>query len=238
MKNIPMRRSLIFLSITVIIGFMFAIQFHTIHEPKARDTRDIWELRQDLEKVKKVQQELNNEIYKYEKLVDEYTGTDKKGKIEALKKTLEDLKKEAGITEVSGQGIVLTIEPLLNDEALVGHSAIKIQPELIRRLINELNTYGAQEIAIDGQRIINTSPIREVNGKTYVNDEPLSELPIKVKVIAMDAKKLNAEMLTSQSGEDFAREGLRIESEPKEIVTLPAYEHQIRVKFMETKEDM
>ncbi|WLD95070.1 DUF881 domain-containing protein [Alkalihalobacillus sp. AL-G] len=231
-----MRRSLVFFGITVIIGFMLAIQFYTIHEPKARDTRDIWELRKDLEKVKKVQQELNSEIYKYERLVDEYTGTDKQGQIETLEKTLKELKKEAGITEVSGQGIILTIEPLLNDEALIGQPAIKIQPELIRRLINELNTYGAQEISIDGERIINTSPIREVNGKTYINDEPLSELPIEVKVISMDAKDLHAEMLTSQSGEDFAREGLRLESALKDIITLPAFEHQIRVKYMQQKE--
>ncbi|WP_257350549.1 DUF881 domain-containing protein [Pseudalkalibacillus decolorationis] len=232
-----MRKRLIFLITTVIIGFMVAIQFHSTQEPKARDTRDIWELRQDVEKVKKVQQELNSEIYKYEQLIEEYSGTGEEGQIDTLKETLKELKKEAGITEISGQGIVLTIEPLLNDEDLVGHSAFRIQPELIRRLINELNTYGAQEISIDGERIVNTSPIREVNDKTYINDEPLSGIPIEIKVITLDAKKLHAEMMTSQSGEEFAREGLRLSSRIESIVTLPPYEHQIRVKYMEQKEE-
>lgn len=34
--------------ITLIVGFMIAVQFQTIKEPVVRDTRDTWELREDL----------------------------------------------------------------------------------------------------------------------------------------------------------------------------------------------
>ena len=38
--------------ITLIIGFMMAIQFQTVKEPVVRDTRNTWELREDLLKKK------------------------------------------------------------------------------------------------------------------------------------------------------------------------------------------
>ncbi|MGP4080326.1 DUF881 domain-containing protein [Pseudalkalibacillus sp. R45] len=232
-----MKRRIKFFIMTMIVGFMLAVQFHTNQEPVVRDTRDIWELRNDLESQKQIQQELYAEIYKYEQLIDEYSDSDKDGQLETLEETLADLKKDAGLTEVSGQGIELTIEPLLNDEDLVGKAAYSIHPELLRRLINELNSYGAEEIAIDGERIINTSPIREVNGKTYINDKPISPIPIKVKVLTRDPGKLHTEMLTSQSGEDFARENLLLSSELVGEVSLPPYNQQLRVKFMKEKED-
>ncbi|WP_221564102.1 DUF881 domain-containing protein [Alkalihalobacillus sp. TS-13] len=232
-----MKRRFKFFIMTMIVGFMLAVQFHTNQEPVVRDTRDIWELRNDLERQKQIQQELYAEIYKYEQLIDEYSDSDKEGQLETLEQTLADLKKDAGLTEVSGQGIELTIEPLLNDKDLVGKSAFSIHPELLRRLINELNSYGAEEIAIDGERIINTTPIREVNGKTYINDKPISSIPIKVKVLTRNPGKLHTEMLTSQSGEDFARENLLLTSELVDEVSLPPYNQQLRVKFMKEKED-
>lgn len=230
-----MRRRLIFTVTTMILGFMLAVQFHTTQEPIVRDTRDIWELRQDLEQQKKVQQELYSEIFKNEQLIDEYSGESSENQLRTLEKTLSELKKDAGLTEVSGHGIVLTIEPLLNDENLAGTNVGTIHPELLRRLINELNTYGAQEMSIDGKRVVNTTPIREVNDKTYVNDEPLSPLPLKIKVLSNDSNKLHTEMLTSQSGDDFARENLLLTSKLVDNVRIPAYDKQIRVKYMEEK---
>ncbi len=230
-----MKRRFKFFIMTMIVGFMLAVQFHTNQEPIVRDTRDIWELRNDLESQKTTQQELFAEIYKYEQLIDEYSKSGTGGQLETLEETLADLKNDAGLTEVGGHGIELTIEPLLNDEELVGKPALSIHPELLRRLINELNGYGAEEISIDGERIISTTPIREVNGKTYINDKPISPLPVKVKVLSRDSDKLHKEMLTSQSGEDFARENLLLSPKPVDHVSLPAYSHQIRVKFMKEK---
>ncbi|WP_349410417.1 DUF881 domain-containing protein [Pseudalkalibacillus sp. SCS-8] len=232
-----MRRPLILTITTIILGFMLAVQFQTTREPIVRDTRDIWELRQDLEYQKKLQQELYNEIAKYEQLIDEYSKENAESQVKALEKTLEELKKDAGLTKVSGHGIILTIEPLLNDENLAGNEVPRLQPELLRRLLNEVNTYGADEIAIDGKRIINTSPIREVNGKTYVNDEPLSPFPIEIKILSKDSNRLHTEMVTSQSGEEFARENLLLTSELVDNVTVPPYQDQIRVKYMEEKGD-
>ncbi|MCQ6265704.1 DUF881 domain-containing protein [Fictibacillus sp. WQ 8-8] len=227
------KRKAIFAGVACILGVMLAIQFQTTNNPITRDTRDTWELRADLEKEKQRQQDLNNEIKKYQDLLDDYEQSRKKEKTEAMEKALNDLKEAAGLTEVSGQGILITIEPFNEGEAP------KLYPELIRRLINELNRYEAKDISVDGQRIISTTPIREVNGETYINNQPLGSFPIEIKVLSDDAQKLQNKIIASQSAEDFVRENLYIDSKPQNQLTLPAYDKPIRVKYMkQAKEEL
>ncbi|MDN4523509.1 DUF881 domain-containing protein [Fictibacillus fluitans] len=227
------KRRAVFSGVACILGLMLAVQFQTTNNPVTRDTRDTWELRADLEKEKQRQQDLNDEINKYQALLDNYEQSRKKEKIEAMQQALDDLKEEAGLTEVSGQGIVITIEPFNEGEMP------KVYPELIRRLINELNRYDAKDISVDGQRIITTTPIREVNGETYINNQPISSFPIEIKVLSDDAQKLQNKIIASESAEDFVRENLYIDSKPENQLTLPAYDKPIRVKYMkQAKEEL
>lgn len=39
--------------ISFIVGLMIAVQYNTIQKPESRDTRDIWEIRQELSEEKK-----------------------------------------------------------------------------------------------------------------------------------------------------------------------------------------
>lgn len=57
---------------TFVLGFMLAILFQTTKQPVERDTRSIWELREDLEKEKKQQMLLNDEVGQYELLLNQY----------------------------------------------------------------------------------------------------------------------------------------------------------------------
>ncbi|RXY99352.1 DUF881 domain-containing protein [Fictibacillus sp. S7] len=233
MSKLNRKRRAVFSGVACVLGLMLAVQFQTTNNPVTRDTRDTWELRADLEKEKQRQQDLNNEIKKYQALLDNYEQSRKKEKIEAMQKALDDLKEEAGLTEVSGQGIVITIEPFNEGEMP------KVYPELIRRLINELNRYDAKDISVDGQRIITTTPIREVNGETYINNQPISSFPIEIKVLSDDAQKLQNKIIASESAEDFVRENLYIDSKPENQLTLPAYDKPIRVKYMkQAKEEL
>ena len=57
-KIISFRFSLILF----IIGLMTAIQYNTLNEPNSRDTRDVWEVRQELSREKQLHSELLSEI--------------------------------------------------------------------------------------------------------------------------------------------------------------------------------
>jgi uncharacterized protein YlxW (UPF0749 family) len=225
------RRVLVFTIVTFVLGIILAIQFHTTQGPVVRDTRDVWQLRADLDKEKKQHQRLNEEINKYEELLNEYNKSEEADRIETMKKVLLDLKEEAGFLEREGPGITLTIEPLFQNE-LIGEVTPNLGPQLLARLINEINTYQAEAIAVGDERMITTSAIREVNGQTYVNNRPLSSFPLKVKVITKNPEKLYNKMVGSQSADDFAKENLSLIPEIKERVILPSYEQHLTVKFM------
>lgn len=225
----PLDRRIVFAIITTVIGFMLAIQFQTTQEPVVRDTRDILELRQALKVEKERQLELNNEIKKYQTLLNQYEDS----LVESvMEEAIDRLREDVGLTEVTGPGIILEVKPFFNDST-TRNSYYSVSPELLRRLINELNIYNAKEIAIGNQRIITTSAIRDVNGITHINARRIPPLPLKIMVLTDDPEKLHHEMVVSQSVEYFAIENFSLTSTPVNEMTLPAYEQTLRVRYME-----
>lgn len=226
-----------FTFVSLIIGFMLAVQFQTSHEPTVRDTRDIWEIRQELKKEQELHEQLLTEIRKYEETLEKYEQQRDESKGAILRQTVEELKKEAGLTEVVGEGVVLYVEQMY-DESYVGPVTDTVSADLLRRLINELNMYGAEHISIADQRIVNTTVIRDINGVTKVDAHPLRFFPIEVKVIAADAEKLYNRLKASTIADDFALENLQLTiSEPQQRVVIPPYDGTVRVKQMEAVED-
>ncbi|MBA4537605.1 DUF881 domain-containing protein [Bacillus aquiflavi] len=222
--------------IAVVIGFMIAIQFQTVKKPVIRDTRDMWELREDLLKEKELQAKLIREIRSNEEKLAKYETERKQSREQALRETLEELKKEAGLTEVTGHGIILTIEPIF-DQLPLGAPPVTISPEIFKRLINELNMYNAKYISVQEQRIINTTVIRDINGETKIDGYSLNNLPIEIKVIVENhqiAKKLYNRMQVSKSVEDLFIDNLQVNiSNPQTNITIPAYQETIRIRDME-----
>ncbi|OIK14027.1 NgoFVII family restriction endonuclease [Bacillus sp. MUM 116] len=231
------QKNLSFTLIMAIIGFMIAIQFQTIKKPVDRDTRDIWEIREDLLKEKELESALLSEIRSNEEKLTAYESKHKQSKEQVLKETLNELKVEAGLTKVTDPGITLKIEPALEEIELGAPVTREVPPDLLQRLLNELNMYEAKFVSIDGQRVINTTVIRDINGQTKIDGHTINSLPIEVKVVvdSIDtAEKLYNRMKVSKSIEEFYVENLRlIVSSPKTKVTVPAYENPIRIRYME-----
>ncbi|CEG26736.1 YlxX [Bacillus sp. B-jedd] len=238
MKNVDKQKKKLtsFSVVAGIIGFMIAIQFQTVKEPVERDTRDIWQLRQDLLKEKKLQSDLLSEIRSTEEKLAGYETERMNGKETVLKETLEELKGEAGLTEIKGPGIIITIEPVFEEIMLGEPASNTISPDLLKRLTNELNMYDAKYISIDGQRVINSTVIREVSSETRIDGHRLTTLPIEVKVAAENmhsAEKLSNRMKASQSAEEFFIENLRLTvSDPKSEIIIEAYTNKIRINNM------
>ncbi|MGJ7910594.1 DUF881 domain-containing protein [Neobacillus sp. LXY-1] len=229
--------NLSFTLIAGIVGFMVAIQFQTVKKPAERDTRDIWQLREALLKEKELQYNLLTEIRSNEDKLSAYESKRKQSKEKALKDTFQELKSEAGLTDLTGPGVSLQIEAAMEDIQDGAPATRTVSPELLQRLLNELNMYEAKATAIDGQRIINTTVIRDINRETKVDGHSIKKLPIEVKVIAADfttAEKLYNRMKVSKARDEFYTEGLKLNvSPPTQNVTLPAYDNPLRVRYLE-----
>jgi uncharacterized protein YlxW (UPF0749 family) len=227
-----------FTLIAALVGFMIAIQFQTVKKPvMERDTRDIWQLREALLKEKELQSNLLSEIRSNEVKLSAYESKRTQSKEQALKDTIQELKVEAGKTDITGPGITLLIEPVMEDVQLGAPVNDSVSPELLKRLLNELNMYEAKYVAIDGQRVINTTVIRDINGETKIDGHTLKGLPIEVKAGVDDmntAEKLSNRMKVSKARDEFFTESLRLEVSASNLdITIPAYDNSIRVKYLE-----
>ncbi|WP_377902676.1 DUF881 domain-containing protein [Bacillus paralicheniformis] len=227
-----MKKNNRFISLSIlmlIFGIMLSVQFNSLKAPKIRDTRDIWDLREDLKKEQKKQLELISEIDKYEKMLNTYSHQEETSRTKALNETLQNLKKQAGFTDVTGNGIIITISQLFSEE-LTGESIQNPPPDLLKKLINELNMYEAEEISINDRRVVNTTVIRDINGTTKIDGYPLDNYPITVKVIGKNADKLYSRMNASSLQDLFAGENLDLQiKRPEKQIKIKAYEGSMQV---------
>jgi uncharacterized protein YlxW (UPF0749 family) len=225
-----------FTLITLIIGFMVAVQFQTVQEPVIRDTRDIWELREAIENERDTASNLLQELQSIDEKLEKYETERQTSQEQALRETLDELRQEAGLVEKTGPGLVLTVEPSV-EEVLLGAKIKSVSPELLERLVNELNQYGAQDISIDGHRLINTSVIRDINGETKIDGYPINTIPFEISILTKnlkDAQDLHNRMQVSRAIEDFFIDNLSVNiGSPMESLTVPAYGDTIRIRYME-----
>ncbi|PAV33748.1 NgoFVII family restriction endonuclease, partial [Bacillus licheniformis] len=101
---------------------------------------------------------------------------------------------------------------------------------LLKKLINELNMYEAEEISINDRRVVNTTVIRDINGTTKIDGYPLDNYPITVKVIGKNADKLYSRMNASSLQDLFAGENLDLQiKRPEKQIKIKAYEGSMQV---------
>ncbi len=212
------------------IGLLIAVLFQSNSEPDSRDTRNIGELRQALISERETQQTLNEELNRQMEILYQLEQTEDVELV--MGDVMEDLQEQAGLTEVTGSGLLIEID-IVFDENYTGGGIKSVPPYLLRLLINELNIQGAQHIAIGNQRIVSTTAIREANGRTLVNGNWLSQFPIEIKVIADDPESIHHAMMSSQASDLFNYDNFRFSSTPIDNLTLPSFDKNYRVRFME-----
>ncbi|WP_163536720.1 DUF881 domain-containing protein [Gracilibacillus sp. YIM 98692] len=207
------------------IGLSIAFLIQTNQKPTEKDTRDLWEIRTSLQEEQMKQQNLYKEIEKSEAMLKLYEEQTEQQQMASLKESIKRLKEQAGLTKKEGTGVILTIEPIFTEENQYEYP--QITADLIHHLVNELNTYGATDIAIGNERIVNISPIRDVNEKVYVNNYSIGSLPIKLYVLSEEPSRLVDYVNVSESLDYFALENMEIHTETVENITLPKYDGAI-----------
>ena len=216
--------------ISFIIGFMLAVQYNTVQNPTERNTVDIWEIRQQLSAEQERQSELLTAISSLSETVNKYEDAEFDKPEILLQQTVNSLKERAGILPTAGPGVTLTIEPSLELMSF-GYEIKPISPELLIRLINDFYRYNVQAIEIDDKRISFNSAIRDINGKTTINSEPIEQTNIEINVITAtneQAEKLKNHLLASSFPDEFYIDNLEL--------TIHEAEQNIRINSTATIE--
>ena len=138
----------------------------TINEAQAR----IIELSAEVESLRESKSDLEEKL----EILEDGTNEEK---IEKLQADNDLLKKFAGLTDVYGQGIVITL-----NYADANDVSVSLSATLIQSLINELKASSAQAISINGERILSMTEVRAVNNYLAVNGTSLYA-PYTISVI-------------------------------------------------------
>lgn len=173
--------------ICVILGMILAQQAKTVQ----RDMLDGLSPRQksgelvtELQKVRDEKEVLLEQISALEERIKEIESSESKENvlIKTLNEELERYKMFAGLSDVEGQGIVITIDNPPVDMNYAYDTNFVYDYHLLLSLVNELNAAGAEAISINDQRITGRSEIRAAGNSININLIP-QQAPFVVKAI-------------------------------------------------------
>lgn len=187
MKN-NKKISILFGIICFVLSFFIVLQVRTLksaNSPFLKIEADN-ELRDEVLKWKEKYDKASKQLEKSEKKLD-----DVREKVvfndESAKEKQEQIKNNSdviGITDLTGQGIIITIKTKQIDNQL---------KEDMDSIINELKNSGAEAISINDERIIFNSSIRCIENKLEINGIVVQS-PFEIKVVG-DSKLIYNDLM-------------------------------------------
>ena len=173
--------------ICVVLGIILAQQAKIVQ----RDMLDGLSPRQksgqvvgELQAVREEKQILQDQVEALENRIKEIESSESKESVlvKSLNEDLEKYKLFAGLTDVEGPGIVITIDNPPLDLSYAYDTNFVYDYKLLLDLVNELNAGGAEAISVNGQRITAQSEIRAAGNLININLVP-QQAPFVIKAI-------------------------------------------------------
>ena len=168
----------------LLIGIVIALQYRSIKEKEAFSSSALTTINDYQSKIISLTNEIdmlkdeNKTLSDKLELLEEGTNEEQ---IANLQNEITLLRTFAGLTQVSGPGIRLTVN-FKNSNDIASSAA------LLQMLINEIKAADAQAISVNGERIVAMSETRVVNSYLVVNGKMLTQ-PFEISVIG-DRKSL------------------------------------------------
>lgn len=151
-----------------------------------------------------------------------------------LNKELQDNKVFAGLTEITGQGVQVTLtdsarRPDVPSDPLKLTSLIHDADIVL--VVNELKAAGAEAIAVNGQRVLAMSPIRCVGPVVHVNGVPASP-PYVIQAVGEPEVLFGAMNLPGGVLEQLRNfDPAMVRVDKKKRLLLPAYAGSTEMRF-------
>ena len=224
--------------ICFILTYVIFIQFKTVEETNITEIKIMTEseLREKVVSWREKYEETYEKLKETNETIAEY-----RTKREANQEASELLDKEllqaqilAGLTDVKGNGVVVTLTD--NDET------DKIEARDLLKLVNELKSAGAEAISINEQRIVNMSDIVNIyieDGSHYIvvnkvlDKEKVIISPYVIKAIG-DPKYLESALTVKRIGfmDQYVKNATL---ERQNNIKIPKYDKEIKVRSVNIK---
>lgn len=228
--NKDLKSQIILGIVVLIVSFAITIQFRSVSENKATQSVEnlrVNELLAELNKERKVNDGLEKQLEAYENDIAHYReaaeSTDGYSKV--LSEQLTRAEVMAGMVDVKGQGVTVTLNDVQNrssEGGILNANATLIHDEDIRKVINELFAAGAEVVAVNDSRIISSSAVRCVGPSILINDTKMTP-PYVIKAIGKAEQLETALNLTGGVIDNLEIWGFEIDIQKHEELYIPKY---------------
>ncbi len=230
-------KQLSILGVCAVLGFAMSIQFNSV---RSRPTEESLNARtEDLQKMLTAEKEktgaLQEQIQQMQTTIDNYresieqTGSTYKG-MEADLARAENI---AGLTDVYGPGVSVTLEDAKITGNVVSPETFIIHDSDVRAVVNELLAAGAEAISINDERVISTTAIRCVGPVLLVNNVK-SGTPFVIKAIGNPVTLENSLNMTGGIVNELRSVKIGVSIQKMDRIDIKAYSGAVNFNYLTT----
>ena len=214
-----------------IFSFVIAAQLNTVGNTNiiSEGMREA-DLLRELQNVKEEYEILKEQYDESQEIVEEYktSSSSNDALIAAMKSDLEKANVLAGLADVRGEGVVVTLKDSTSTEMSV--EAGLVHDTDLTAIVTELKAAGAEAISINGQRVIATTAIRCVGPTIQVNSVKVAS-PFYIKAIG-NSKYLESALNIKNGVVDSLKSyGIEVEIQTDMSITIDKYDLALKLKY-------
>lgn len=156
----------------------------------------------------------------------------------AMLSELEKYKMAAGMVDVKGPGVVVTLDDPIPVDGLEGtNNSILVYgtQEYLLKLVNRLKDGGAEAISVNEQRIISGTEISLAGNNLNINGEPTAP-PYTIKAIGNPDTIASAITMRAGIVDSMKEDGLRVGISKQGEVEIKGYDGTLRYRYAQSTE--
>ncbi|AEM79004.1 DUF881 domain-containing protein [Thermoanaerobacter wiegelii] len=219
--------------VSIVLGIMLSTQFKIVKKSGVVTVQRAEELAAQLKELQSEKDALLKQINDLEAKINAYEDSASKNSVitHTLKNDVEKYKELAGLTDLQGPGVIVTI----NDSKQAvppgqDPNLFLVHDEDLLRVVNELRAAGAEAISLNDQRLIATSEIRCVGPTVNVNSVRFSA-PYVIKAIG-DPDTLEAALkLKGGVVDTLATWGIEVNIKKSDNILIKKYDGVIKFRY-------
>lgn len=225
-----------------LLTFGIAVQIKTVNTTGTTVSTNSKEneLRDAVLKAKEKYDNLYEDVERMENILEteRTNSTQNNTELTQLENTIKEGNKISGLSEVTGDGIIIT----LNDGQITSANSwyVDINDVIVHdidlmRTVNYLKNTGAEAISINGQRIISTTAIECDGNVIMINGEKIGA-PFEIKAIGFPETLINIDM-TGGYVQQLRDRGVEVTvtKSDKEKITIPKYSGVIKYEYLQSQ---
>lgn len=239
-KSLKNAYSIITALICAVTCFLITLQVRTINQSRSEINRlkTENELRDEINEWKDMYESITYKVQDLESKIADFrkASSETDSAIKLLNDEIDDLQMLAGLTEIKGSGVIVTLDDtrainqIAADAGYYDPNVFVIHDSDILLVINELRAAGSEAISINGQRITANTEIRCVGPVIQING---IRLTAPFKILAIGAPDLLASSLKLRGGiiDQISHSDIDVVIEKTDSIVIPKYDKVIEYKY-------